>query len=60
MSVLEKLSSPESVYVPPCRCGQELRLARIEASELTAERRVFQGESCGHQLTLTVWKAETA
>jgi predicted SprT family Zn-dependent metalloprotease len=60
MSMIEDLAIPGSVNVPPCRCGEELRLARIEASEVTAERRVFRCESCGHQLALTVWKAATA
>ena len=46
-----------NVDVPACRCGKALFLAGIEVSEVTAERRIFQCASCGHELALTVWKA---
>jgi hypothetical protein len=60
MSVIEDAPFPGSVNVPACRCGEELRLAGVEASEVTAERRIFRCDSCGHQLALTVWKAAGA
>jgi hypothetical protein len=57
MSVYERLLSPGSTELPACRCGEEMKLDRIEhlLPETDARIRIYVCPMCGHEVRLTVW-----
>jgi hypothetical protein len=57
MSAFERFLEPGCTEGPPCRCGEEMKVASIERlpEGTDAAVRVYHCSSCSHEMRLTVW-----
>jgi len=51
----ERLLESDSLDVPKCACGREMRFAKTERRSEDAALKHFQCDSCGRELLLMVW-----
>ena len=60
MSLFERLLEPGCTEMPACRCGQEMKLVRVEPISIRddAKIQIYHCSKCEHELRLTVWAVE--
>jgi hypothetical protein len=51
----ERLLEPNSIDVPDCQCGKEMRLVKTEYKSVDAAVKHFGCDDCGREFLLTVW-----
>jgi hypothetical protein len=57
MSLIERLLVPGCTEMPDCRCGEEMKIARVEtlSEGRDAHIRIYTCPACRHEMRLTVW-----
>jgi hypothetical protein len=61
MSVFERLLESGCTEGPVCRCGEEMKIARVERLPEGSDAgvRVYHCSACAHEMRLTVWASKT-
>ena len=60
MSIFERLLERGCTELPACRCGQEMKLVRVDPISIRddAKIQIYHCSKCEHELRLTVWAVD--
>jgi len=53
--MIERLLMPDSIEVPPCRCGVDMAFKSLTARSADVGLKVFECPSCLSEMQLMIW-----
>ena len=51
--MIERLLTPNSIEVPPCRCGVDMTFKSLRSADVGLK--VFECSSCSSEMQLMIW-----